>query len=176
MKIFFPRHKVPLAEKMLFWRPCRSKVSQRSGKFSLKVRKKFWKKSIEENFFSLEVLGTRRRKVFQPLYWFFQKSRHFHSKSELTYEKKTRKQFFLRNCLWTHKIFYLKSCHFFMEIAQKFTQSLRKTIKITCFLKTCVFPQNFPPDSQNAFLTNLPEKTYQNCENIGLRVQKKLRN
>ena len=59
-----------------------------------------------------------------------------------------------------------------MEIAKNFTQSLRKTIKITCFLKTCLFPQNFPPDSQNAFLTNLPEKNYQNCENFGLKVQK----
>ena len=38
-----------------------------------------------------------------------------------------------------------------MEIAKKFSQSLRKTIKITRFLKTCVFPQNFPPDSQKRF-------------------------
>ena len=45
-----------------------------------------------------------------------------------------------------------------MEIAKNFTQSLRKTIKITCFLETCVFPQNFPPDSQKADLTNVPEK------------------
>ena len=63
-----------------------------------------------------------------------------------------------------------------MEIAQNSTQSLRKTIKLTSFLKTCVFPQNFPPDTQNVFLTKLPEKNYQNCENIGLKVQKKLRN
>ena len=38
-----------------------------------------------------------------------------------------------------------------MEIAEKFTEGLRKTIKITCFLKTSVFPQNFPPDSQKRF-------------------------
>ena len=38
-----------------------------------------------------------------------------------------------------------------MEIANNFTQSLRKTIKITCFLKTYVFLQNFPPDSQKRF-------------------------
>ena len=62
-----------------------------------------------------------------------------------------------------------------MESAKKFTKSLRKTIKITCFLKTCVFPQNFPPDSQNAILTNLPEKNYQNRENFGLKFQKNSR-
>ena len=38
-----------------------------------------------------------------------------------------------------------------MEIANNFTQSLRKTIKITFFRRNCVFPQNFPPDSQKRF-------------------------
>ena len=38
-----------------------------------------------------------------------------------------------------------------MQIANNFTQSLRKTIKRKCFLKTWVFPQNFPPDSQKRF-------------------------
>ena len=38
-----------------------------------------------------------------------------------------------------------------MEIAKNFTQSLRKTVKITCFLKIYVFPQNFPPYSQKRF-------------------------
>ena len=63
-----------------------------------------------------------------------------------------------------------------MEFAKNFTQSLRKTIKITCYLKTCVFPQNFPPDSQKAFLTNVPEKIHRNCEPFGLKVQKKIGN
>ena len=59
-----------------------------------------------------------------------------------------------------------------MENAKNFTQSLRKTIKITCFLKTCVFPQNFPPDSQKEILTNVPEKIHRDCEPFGLKVQK----
>ena len=59
-----------------------------------------------------------------------------------------------------------------MKIAKKLTQSLRKTIKMTCFLKTCVFPQNFPPDSQKAFLTIFPEKIHRNCERFRLKVQK----
>ena len=60
-------------KKMLFWRPCRSKVRKSSENFSLKVRKKFWKKNLEEIFFSPKVLGTRGRKCFQPLKYFFSK-------------------------------------------------------------------------------------------------------
>ena len=176
MKKLFPRHKIPLAEKMLFWRPHRSKVRQRSGDFSLKVRKNFWKKNIDENFSPPKVLGTRGRKAFQPLFVFFKSTDNFTQNPNLLMKEKQGNNFLLWNCLWTHKIDYLKSCQFFMEIANNFTQSLLKTMNTTCFPKTCVFPQNFPSHSQNAFLTNLPEKNYQKCENIGLKVQKKLRN
>ena len=59
-----------------------------------------------------------------------------------------------------------------MEFAKKFTESLRKTIRITCFLKTCVFPQNFPPDSQIAFSTNLPEKKISELKTSGSNSKK----
>ena len=59
-----------------------------------------------------------------------------------------------------------------MEIANNFTQSLRKTIKRKCFLKTWVFPQNFPPDSQNAFLTSLPEKIIKTVKILGSKSKK----
>ena len=62
-----------------------------------------------------------------------------------------------------------------MEFAKNFTQSLRKTIKITCYLKTCVFPQNFPPDSQKAFLTNVPEKNSSKLWTFRAESPKKIR-
>ena len=175
MEKIVPRHKVPLAQKMLVWRPCRSKVRERSGNFSLKVQKKIWKKNFDENFFSPKVLGARGRKCFQPLIYFFQKCRQFRSKSELTYKKKEN-NFFLRNCLQTHRREYIKSCQFFMEIAKKITGSLRKTIKITCFLKTCVFPQNFPPDSQNAFWRTCRKKIIKTVKISGSNSKKKIGN
>ena len=175
-KKLFPRHKVPLAEKMQFWRPSRSKVRRKSGNFSLKVWKKTWKKIMMKIFSLRKSSGHVEERVSNQYKFFFKSPDNFTQNPNLLMKKNKKTFFFLRNCLGTHKIDYLKSCHFFMEIAQKFTRRLRKTMKITCFLKPCVFPQNFPPDSQNAFLTNLPEKNYQNCENIGLKVQKKLRN
>ena len=62
-----------------------------------------------------------------------------------------------------------------MQIAKKFTGSLPKTI-ITSFLKTCVFPQKLSSGLSECILTNLSEKNYQNCENFGLKLQKKLGN
>ena len=175
-KNFFHVTKFLWQKKCNFEGPADQKYAESLETFLSKSEKKFEKKYWWKIFLSESPRDTWK-KGFPTNIIFFSKVQTISLKIRIyLWKKKQENNFFLRNCLWTYKIFYLKSCHFFMEIAQKFTQSLRKTIKITCFLKTCVFPQNFPPDSQNAFLTNLPEKTYQNCENIGLRVQKKLRN
>ena len=62
----------------------------------------------------------------------------------------------------------------FMEIAKKLTESLRKTINITCFLKTSVFPQNFPQDSQNeTFDEPARKKTIKTVKILGSKSKKK---
>ena len=89
-----PRQKVALAEKNAILKALPIKSQPKVWKIFSQGPKKFWKKNIDENFFSPKVLGLRGRKCFQPLICFFQKSRQFRSKSEFNDEKKTRKQFF----------------------------------------------------------------------------------
>ena len=161
-------------KKCFFWRPCRSKVLQRSGNFSPKVRKHFWKKNRRKFFLSESPLDTWKR-VIPTINLIFTKAQTNPLKIGNDLRKKKENNFFLRNCLWTNRIDYIKSSQISIEIAKKFTQSVRKTINITFPQNLCILSKLSYGLSECIFDTPAGMISSILCESFRLKFQKKIR-
>ena len=135
MEQIVPRHKVPLAKKCYFEGPADQKYVKRLENFLSKSKKCFWKKNLMKSFLSESPRDTWK-KVFPTINIFFQKSRQFRWKSELTNEKKTRKQFFPQNLSLDTYDRLVKILPIFYGNCQKFHSKSAKNDKDN------MFPQN----------------------------------